>query len=398
MVGETLRKLAIAIPIGTLVLASFVANVTAEDDPEPPVLDRWIVGFYENPEVTVSSYAGEEVVQAIPELQMIVVKVANPALFLAQTQTDPNVRYVEWDNPAYAILDFTPNDTKYNDAGHYGSKLIQAQIAWDKTRGSTAIKVGMLDSGIYRTHEDFTGGRVLQGYDFYSNDNDPQDTSSCSYHGSHTSGTAGATINNGKGIAGLSQHKILPVRAFAGGFFGCSGSTTALVNGLKYIADQGSHISSNSWGSSSSSTAINDALTYAHNKGTIHVAAAGNSGGSISYPWRSNDGKAIIVTAVDSSKNIASFSSRGPQSDLAAPGVSILSVKGGSTTAYQTLSGTSMACPHVAGTAALVKALNPSMSFSSVESRLKSNAEDRGAAGEDDLYGAGLVRADRSVF
>lgn len=176
-----------------------------------------------------------------------------------------------------------PNDYFYTHAAHWGSKRIGAESAWDVTLGSTSVKVAMVDSGLNFGHEEYAGqARVLSGFDFRNGDGTPEDTSGCDFHGTHTTGTAGATINNAKGVAGMSQHAILPVKIFhasgGGPFGGCSTTTSAIVNALKYAGDQGAHVSSNSWGGGASDSSINDAILYAHNKGTIHVAAAGNSG------------------------------------------------------------------------------------------------------------------------
>ena len=390
-----------------LVLATFLAPFAGALDPSlggalAPETKRYIVGFHEPHGLAVGErYQGEPVVAVDLDLNFAVVETTDPVLLRAKTLTDGNVRYVEYDDPMHGILSFVPNDPKYSDPGHYGSKKIGAEVAWDKTLGSTAVKVAMIDSGIRRTHEDVAGTRLLQGWDFVSGDNDPQDTSGCSYHGTHTTGTAGATIHNGKGIAGMSQHTILPIRAFYVSFIFCTSSVTIEVNSLKYAADQGAHVSSNSWGGGSASTAVNDAIAYAHNKGTIHVAAAGNSGSCtncVGEPWKSNAARTIIVSASDSNDAFASFSSQGPEVDVAAPGVGILSLDGAGTAAYKKLDGTSMACPHVAGVAALIKALNPGYTFSQVESRITSTAKDLGTAGKDDRFGWGRVQANLAVY
>ena len=391
-------KAATSLTLALALATAFVA-VTGTTTAEAPAVDRYIVGFHAHDlgsmSAQSSTYNGATIVQRIPDLRMLVVQAPNPALFLAQTMLDEDVRYVEWDDPFYARPMLVPNDALYGEPGHYGSKIIGAEAAWDRTLGTTAVKVGMLDSGLNKGHEEYAGqARVLQGFDFVSNDDDPQDTSGCSWHGTHTTGTAGATINNGKGIAGLSQHTILPVRAFSASFFGCGGSESAIVNGLKYIGDQGSHLSSNSWGGGGSS-AITDAIRYAHNKGAVHVAAAGNAGpcsNCVSEPWKSNQAIVIIVSSTTSSDTQSSFSSDGPEVDVAAPGSSILSSTSGTAT-YGTLSGTSMATPHVTGTAALMKALNPSFTFSDIESRLCSTAVDLGTAGEDNEFGCGRIDA-----
>lgn len=384
-----------------LLVAGLGPFAAADDEPTAPETNRYIVAFHELPDLSAGDvFGGAAVLEVLPGLNMIFVLVANYPVFLAQTQLDSNVRYIEWDNPQYSVLNFAPNDTRYNDAGHWGSKKIGAQTAWDATLGTTAVKVAHIDSGLNKAHEEFSGqARVLQGWDYVSNDNNPQDTSGCSYHGTHTTGTAGATINNAKGIAGLSQHQILPIRAFSGPIsILCTASTTNLVKAVKFAADQGAHLSSNSWGGGTSS-ALNDAIQYAHNKGTIHVAAAGNSGpctNCVSEPWKTKASIVIVVASTTSSDAQSSFSSEGPQVDVAAPGSSILSSASG-TSGYSTLSGTSMATPHVTGTAALIKALNPSFTLADIENRLKSTAVDLGAGGRDDDFGNGRINAAAAV-
>lgn len=373
------------------------ASTLAAASVSPPVtVERYIVAY--GPQVLGvepgDSVLGAHVVSFLPGLNFAIVEVLDVPQFLAAALLDPDVRYVEWDNPNAASLSLVPNDARYGDAGHWGSKKIGAEAAWDRSLGTTAVKVAMIDSGLNKNHEEFAGsGRVLPGWDYYNDDSDPDDTSGCSFHGTHTTGTAGATINNGVGIAGLSQHTILPLKAFQP-VLGCGGSTTALVNALKAAGDQGSHLSSNSWGSSASSAAFNDAITYSHNLGVVHVAAAGNSGSCtncVGFPWKDMGSIVIVVSSSTSTDGFSSFSSEGPQVDVIAPGSSILS----STSApsgYGLLSGTSMAAPHVTGTAALVKALNPTFGFTDIENRIKSTAVNIGLS--TDRQGAGRLNAD----
>jgi PKD repeat protein len=252
-----------------------------------------------------------------------------------------------------------------------------------------------VDSGILKTHEEFAGtGRVLQGYDFYNNDNDPDDQ--CG-HGTHTSGTIGATINNGKGIAGLAQATLLMAKAFTPDILGqCGGSTSALANALTYMGDQGVQVSSNSWGSTAASTTFNSAIDYAVSRGVVFVAAAGNSGSCtncVSYPWKDRPNSVIVVSATDSNDAFASFSSQGPEVDVSAPGVNILSTYTSATNSYTTMSGTSMATPHVAGVAALLKTLHPTWGYAEIDNRLKTTAHDLGTAGKDDKFGYGRLDA-----
>jgi subtilisin family serine protease len=399
-------------PLAVLVLVGFVAasvpNGVADPlaAPEGPPQNHWIVAFRTLPALAPGgTHLGERVVSVTPGLDFAVLQVKDPQAFHQRALADGNVRYVEWDDPAYATLSFVPNDAKYNDPGHWGSKKIGAEAAWDATRGSTAVKVAMVDSGLHKAHEEFSGqARVLQGHDFANNDNDPADEGlGCGYHGTHTAGTAGATIHNNKGIAGLSQHSILPVKALKINIpliIYCSGSTSALANWLKYAGDQGAHISSNSWGGGGSSTTLNSAISYAHDRGVTHVAAAGNDGSCtncVGQPWKANPSKVIVVSCTTSTDAFCSFSSEGPEVDVAAPGQDIISSCGSGTTSYCTYDGTSMSAPHVAGTLALVKALNPSFGYAELDQRITETALDLGASGKDDKFGHGRIRANLAV-
>ena len=372
------------------------APVTAGLAVEPhPTTERYIVAFYTHPEERPGdSYMGATVVKNIHGLKMLVVETAEFDLFELRVRLDEDVRYVVDDASDHQLL-FVPNDSLYGHSAHWGSKRIGAEAAWDVTRGSTAVKVAMIDSGLNKGHEEWSGqSRVLQGWDFRNGDNNPDDTSGCNYHGSHTTGTAGATSNNAKGIAGMSQHTVLPLKIFAGGFFGCGTTTTAIVDALKYAGDQGAHVSSNSWGGGASDAAINDAIRYAHGKGTIHVAAAGNSGpctNCVGQPWKDNPTITLVVSSLTDGDVFSDFSSQGPEVDVIAPGDFIASSTSG-TSDYHAMSGTSMAAPHVAGAIALYLAVNPGASFSAAENALESTAENLGFT--SDRQGAGLVRAD----
>ena len=359
---------------------------------------NYIVGFYKDPFLKPGqSYNGERIVAVDHDLVYLIVEVRDYALFSARVRTDDNVRYLSYDDPAYASISLVPNDARYGDAGHYGSKKIGAEQAWDVTTGSTSVKVAMIDSGLYAAHEEWSGqSRVLAGWDFHNGDATPNDESGCSWHGTHTTGTAGATINNARGIAGISQHTILPIKALGSSFFGCTGSQSGLANALKYAADQGAHVSSNSWGGGGVDATLNDAIQYAHDRGVIHVAAAGNSGpctNCVSEPWKSKASIVTIVASTTSGDGQSSFSSEGAEIDVSAPGSGILSLCGSSTTCYQNLDGTSMATPHVAGVAALLKARNPSWTFSQVDSQLKNTAVDLGGTGFDHDFGYGRISA-----
>ncbi len=375
--------------------------------------DEFIVAFTELP-ATRETW-GKFPVRAVDEsLGFLIVRTTDPDALAAHALTEADVRYVEWNDPLYARPSFVPNDPQYGNAGHWGSKRIGAEVAWDKTLGSTAVTIAVIDTGLNKNHEEFAGrSRVLSGWDFVDNDNDPEDTGmfACNWHGTHVTGTLGATINNGKGIAGLAQVNILPIKIFGAkpklfGIVenpGCVGSTLDSATTFRYAADQGARISQNSWQGGQSS-AVTDAIAYAHDKGVIHVAAAGNDGpctNCVAEPWRSNAARVIIVSASNAENGFATRfsgstqgSSEGPEVTLIAPGDQILSSTS-ATSGYASMSGTSMAAPHVTGTIALMLSVAPTLDFGQVRDHLTSNAQDLGLP--HSRQGAGLVRVNLTL-
>jgi len=359
--------------------------------------ERWIVGFHGTPPQG-ETYMGDRVVAVDLDLNFIVVETQNAALLHARANLDENVRYVETDVSDHKLL-YTPNDYFTNHAANYGYWKIGANIAHDLTLGSTAVKNAHLDSGLNKGHEEFAGqARVLQGWNFYGNNNNPADERGCQWHGTHTTGTAMATINNGKGIPGISQSTIIPVKIFGGGRC-AGGAASTFANAIKYAGDQGAHVSSNSWGGGSYSTAINDAITYSVNKGVLFIASSGNGGctNCIGNPWKTQAANVVIVGATDANDAVASFTSQGPEMDISAPGVDIGSSTSG-TADYHYMSGTSMSAPYVTGVAALIKTLNPTMSASQITARLTGTAVDLGVAGHDSTFGHGRLNAAAAVF
>ena len=181
-----------------------------------------------------------------------------------------------------------------------------------------------------------------------------------------------------------------------------SGFLSDIIEGLQWAAANGIQIANMSLGTTSNVQSFHDAITAAYNAGITLVAAAGNNGGTVNFPAAYSE--VIAVSATDINNNLASFSSRGPEVDLAAPGVSILSTYKGN--AYATLSGTSMASPHVAGSAALVinspigaydANFNGQWDPAEVKQKLQDKAVDLGTVGFDNLFGWGLVNAFAAV-
>ena len=217
-----------------------------------------------------------------------------------------------------------------------------------RTQGERA-KCGGGDTGIDFTHPDLAAN-YAGGVNFVDSKKPPMDDNS---HGSHVAGTI-AGVKDGKGVVGVApKARLYAVKVLdaEGG-----GNLTDIIKGLIWCGRNGMHVANFSLGAPVNSVFMRLAVSYAKMKGVAVIAAAGNSGGSVSYPAAFED--AIAVAASDSKDRIAEFSSRGPQVDFIAPGVDVLSsVPGGK---YESYSGTSMAAPHVAGLAALAVSLGAS--------------------------------------
>lgn len=255
---------------------------------------------------------------------------------------------------------------------------IDAPEAWDIETGDSDVVIAIIDSGVDYTHPDLVdniwinndeipGNGIdddnnnfvddIRGWDFYNMDNDPLDDSG---HGTHCAGIASATGNNGIGVAGVCWNcTIMPVKGlnyFGGGF------ADTLAPAICYAADNGANVISMSWGGYDDSQLIHDALDYAYSNGVLLVGAAGNHyGNAVFYPARYDN--VIAVAATDDFDYRACFSNYGDLIDVAAPGVDIYSTMPtydvvmnnfGYEQDYDYVSGTSMACPQVAGLAGLL--------------------------------------------
>ncbi|GAA3393101.1 S8 family serine peptidase [Cryptosporangium minutisporangium] len=279
----------------------------------------------------------------------------------------------------------TTNDTLR--ANQWALTRLRADETWTRTTGSP-VTVAVLDTGVQGGHPDLAG-RVLPGVDLIRDVPTSTDgTNDTHGHGTHVAGIIAAVSNNNLGIAGLAPGtKILPVRVL--GKDG-SGPSSAIADGIVRATDLGAAILNLSLGSASRSTAISSAVQYALSKNVIVVAAAGNfrqSGNPVFWP--ASDTGVIGVAATDSTDKDAAFSNTGSYVDIAAPGVGIVSTHLGGT--YAGMSGTSMAAPYVAATAALAKALSPGLTPATMTTLLQQTATDLGAAGRDDVTGYGLV-------
>lgn len=332
----------------------------------------------------------------------------------------------------------TPDDPLYREQWHYPQ--IQLPDAWDITKGSRDVTVAVIDTGILRNHPDFSG-QLLDGFDFISDrensgdgdgaDSDPEDVgdkefadASSSFHGSHVAGTIAAATDNGIGVSGVAWNsRIIPLRALGR----VGGSSYDIIQSIRYAAglpnvsgtvpSRPADVINMSLGGSGYSQSEADAITAARNAGTIIIAAAGNSAtGELEYP-ASYEG-VVSVSATNLTNELTSYSNYGSMIDVAAPGGDagedangdgfpdgILSIIGSDRTntlsyGYRRYEGTSMAAPHVAGVAALMKSVYGAMTPAEFDRVLMEGriTDDLGDLGRDDRFGYGLINANKAVL
>ena len=294
-----------------------------------------------------------------------------------------------------------PNDPQFgqqwalNNVGQDGGKEradIDALQAWLKTQGSEKIVVAVLDSGVDYTHKDLVSNMWFRpdsipqyaddelgsfddvnGFDADANSPDPMDDNG---HGTHCAGIIGAEGDNGEGIAGINWNvKIMPLKFLGRGGFG---TTKNAIEAINYAIDRKQkgvnvRVINASWGSTSYSRALEDAIRAAGEQGILFVAAAGNNSTDndkrAHYPSNYNLPNVISVAAMDRTDSITSFSNYGVKTvHIAAPGRDILSTWLGDS--YREASGTSMAAPQVSGVAALILASEPNLSVAKLRERL----------------------------
>ena len=227
----------------------------------------------------------------------------------------------------------------------WGVKRVNAYKAWSYTTGKN-VNVAVIDTGIDYTHPDLKAN-YAGGYNAIDESNPPLDDNG---HGTHVAGTIAAVLDE-KGVVGVAPDvKLYAVKVLNA--YG-SGSISSIIDGIQWSVSNKIDVINMSLGSRYSSDALKEAVNAAYRAGIVIVCAAGNDGGAVNYPAKYPG--AIAVSALDLSDKIASFSSRGDEIAFIAPGVSVYSTyKGG---VYKSLSGTSMASPHVAGLSALVVSL-----------------------------------------
>ncbi|MEZ3145340.1 S8 family serine peptidase [Halobaculum sp. MBLA0143] len=237
--------------------------------------------------------------------------------------------------------------------------LINANAAFDTTVGSSDVRIAVIDTGADYEHEDLAANvRANPGRDFvFGGDSDPINGTNNGQpqpHGTHVGGIAAAVTDNETGVTGVSQSELIFGRAL--GDSG-AGFTEDIADAIRWAGDQNADIINLSLGASTASNVELSAVQYAHRKGALLVAAAGNDGReAVSFP--AGYDLVVAVAAADSDGTLASFTNTGEQVEVVAPGVDYLSTvpDGYKGKKYTGFSGTSMASPCAAGVAALIMA------------------------------------------
>jgi serine protease len=320
----------------------------------------------------------------------------------------------------------TPTDPFYPLQWHYPQ--ISLPQAWDLSTGEPSVIVAVIDTGVVLSHPDLSA-QLVAGYDFVDHDSNPNDPGDqlvfSSYHGTHVAGTIAAATGNLRGVAGTGWGlRIMPVRALTS-----TGGTqfdvleavrfaARLPNDSNTLPAQQADVINLSLGGEGYSQSAQNLVNEVRAKGIIVVAAAGNSASSTPIYPAGYTG-VVAVSAVDLSKSLASYSSFGASIDVAAPGGDlsrdangdgypdgVLSTwvddsTGSQVESYAFAAGTSMAAPHVAGVAALMKSVAPGLTPQQFDDLLARNdhplTDDLGAPGWDDRYGFGLIDAFKAL-
>ncbi|MDK1344307.1 S8 family serine peptidase [Streptomyces sp. 378] len=365
---------------------------------------------------------------------------ASVADVVAAYQADPQVAYVVPDrlNKPTAV---TPNDAEYSKQWDLFESTAGMNVpgAWDTTTGS-GVTVAVIDTG-YVAHSDLAAN-IVGGYDFISDpavgvdgngrDSNPADpgdwynanecgagipASTSSWHGTHVAGTIAAATNNGKGVAGIAYGaKISPVRVLGkcGGYDSdiidaITWASGGSVSGVPANTNVAKVINMSLGGGGACSTATQSAINGAVNRGTSVVVAAGNENQNAANSSPANCNNVITVAATNRAGGRASYSNYGSAVDIAAPGGEtrtstangILSTlnsgtKTPSSESYKHYQGTSMAAPHIAGLAALMKSANSALTPAQIESAVKANARPLPGTCSGGC-GAGLADAAKTV-
>lgn len=287
------------------------------------------------------------------------------------------------------MIPWQPNDPYYSS--QWAFEKTGALAAWQSSHGAGML-LAVLDSGVDFQHVDLMNkARRDLDWDFVNDDDDAQDDFG---HGTHVSGIAAATTNNGEGVVGVGwDAEILPLKVLDEDGHG---SISDVIAAIYYATDAGADIINMSFNTSADyplyciqMPALLAALEYAYQHDVLIVASAGNNGIDAAQTAPANCPYVLTVAATTSTDSVAFFSNYGEAVDVAAPGASIYSTFLGNT--YRVKSGTSMAAPFVAGVASLVWSRHPDYTPDAVAAAILDTAMDLGESGWDPVFGCGRV-------
>lgn len=319
-------------------------------------------------------------VEYVEEDQIVSISMGGP-----KPSPKPPVETPDTQDPAYGQPQVTPNDPLYTRlwglAGVDVKGSTRAAHAWHDVRLKpvSQVVVGVLDTGVSYGHEDLQSalwstsinGQKVEGYDAIAGDYYAADDQG---HGTHVAGTIAAQRGNAKGVAGIASNaKIFPMKFLNSKG---SGNLSDAIEALDFAYEVSEiKIINHSWGGGSSSRALEEAFERGRVRGVLMVVAAGNERANNdrtqTYPANIPLDNVISVAALTQAGGLASFSNYGKTKvHLAAPGDAIFSTIFGKNNSYESLSGTSMAAPHVAGAAALVWGLRPQWTYQEVKDQL----------------------------
>ncbi len=367
-------------------------------------------------ETTIAAYQTKKI-RRIPKIDVFLLQIPKNLTveeMLYVLRQNPNIEFAEPNYKAYITV--TPNDTlfRYQYALHNtGQEIgaspdsprgtsnadIKATSTWEETKGSEEVLIAVIDTGVDMEHPDLINKIHSTGYDFVNDDNDATDDQG---HGTIVAGIAAAETNNDKGVAGVAWNcKILPIKSIDEQG---EGTYEWVEQGIIWAAENGADVINLSLGGTVPSQSLEAALFHALSNDIVIVAAAGNEGAAVNYPAAYDD-YCLAVAATDYDDISTDWSNFGPEVDVAAPGERIVGPVptwfwGPDSFPYGFGDGTSMAVPHVAGLAALIKSLKPWLKAADIMHVIRYSADDINAnnyPGKDNFIGYGRINMEKAL-
>lgn len=370
-------------------------------------------------EQTVSAVVkatNSQILKKISQLNIFIIEIPQETTveeMLYTYKRNPDVEYAE---PDYKTrITVTPNDILFEyqySLSNQGQAIgipgspqgknsadIKATAGWEETTGLDDVIIAIIDTGVDLKHPDLINKLYSDGYDFVNDDEVADDDHG---HGTHVAGIAAAETDNNEGIAGVAWNcKILPVKVMdAEG----EGYYSWMISGIDYAIQQGVDVINFSLGGDVDSANLKNIIKVAYENDIIIVASAGNDNKPVLFPAAYDD-YCLAVAASDYDDLRPDWSNFGPEVDVAAPGVRILSCVptwfwGPSSLPYAFSTGTSMAAPHVAGLAALLRGIKDWLSPSDIMNVIRYTSDDINQGdypGKDDYIGYGRINMEKAL-